>query len=65
MQDKINLKSTQTSKKKKKERKKKKILLLEVLSLIILLPMLIQPSSDVDVNIFLCLIIVFISSSLN
>ena len=61
MQDKINLKSTQTSKKKKNPT----VLLLEVLSLIILLPMLIQHSSDVDVNIFLCLIIVFISSSLN
>ena len=44
--------------------KKKKISLPEVLLLIIILPMLIRHSSDVDVNIFLCTIIVFISFSL-
>ena len=45
--------------------KKTKISLPEVLLLIIILPMLIRHSSDVDVNIFLCTIIVFISFSLN
>ena len=60
MQDKRNLKSTHALKEKKK-----KISLPEVLSLIIILPMLIHHSSDVDVNIFLCTIIVFISFSLN
>ena len=60
MQDKRNLKSTQALKEKKQ-----KISLPEVLSLIIILPMLIWHSNDVDVNIFLCTIIVFISFSLN
>ena len=60
MQNKRNLKSTQALKEKKQ-----KISMPEVLSLIIILPMLIQHSNDVDVNIFLCTIIVFISLSLN
>ena len=60
MQDKRNLKSTQALKEKKT-----KISLPEVLLLIIILPMLIRHSRDVDVNNFLCTIIVFISFILN
>ena len=57
MQDEINLKSS--------FKKEKEFLLPDVLSLIILSAMLIWHSTDVGVNIFLCIVIVFISSNLN
>ena len=59
MQDKRNLKSTQALK------ENFFFSLPEVLLLIIILPMLIRHSSNVDVNIFLYTIIVFISFNLN